>query len=286
MFSYAAGMWLSNRLNLNLEIDTSLLQTTNQRPGSSILAFNISAQVRSFDAPLKARLTVASQIAVLNQTFREKLVSRLTPLIGAYVSPEVGYDSQLESLTQGVALRGYFQSFRYFEEVKGRLTNEDFKLHSTTSWFSDQLERMEIDQPLTIHIRRGDYLLTKNSRIGTLAPDYFKSALDLVVSMKNSELENIWVFSDEIASIKEEFGFLRKFNCRFIDPPKESSAAENLVLMSKGSSHVMSNSTFSFWAGALSQSPLVVAPKKWFKGMEDPNNLYPPGWELIESKWL
>jgi hypothetical protein len=56
--------------------------------------------------------------------------------------------------------------------------------------------------------------------------------------------------------------------------------------MSLASANVIANSTFSWWAAALNQNKgFVVAPDKWFRGLEDPKDLIPPDWILVKSQW-
>jgi hypothetical protein len=56
--------------------------------------------------------------------------------------------------------------------------------------------------------------------------------------------------------------------------------------MSKANYLVIGNSTFSWWAAYLNENQTnIVAPRKWFKGREDPSELMPPHWKLTESIW-
>jgi hypothetical protein len=53
---------------------------------------------------------------------------------------------------------------------------------------------------------------------------------------------------------------------------------EVLHLMSIGSSYVIANSTFSWWAAKLSNSRQVIAPEPWFVGAKEPSQLIPDEW--------
>ena len=57
--------------------------------------------------------------------------------------------------------------------------------------------------------------------------------------------------------------------------------------MSKGIAIVISNSTFSWWSAAFSKpGTSVYYPSKWFKALDDPEDLIPRDWTPIESEWL
>jgi hypothetical protein len=56
--------------------------------------------------------------------------------------------------------------------------------------------------------------------------------------------------------------------------------------MSMGKFLVISNSTYSWWAGRISSAEKIIAPNKWFKGINDPKSIYPPNWQKIESSWV
>jgi hypothetical protein len=54
--------------------------------------------------------------------------------------------------------------------------------------------------------------------------------------------------------------------------------------MRYGSSYIIANSSFSWWGAYLrkNQNAPVYAPNKWFKGMDDPDQLLPPDWRIVQ----
>jgi hypothetical protein len=96
----------------------------------------------------------------------------------------------------------------------------------------------------------------------------------------------VLVFSDDIVAAKQIFSQLDiSLPVQFVEP-LEDSPEETLILMSKSDALVISNSTFSWWAAQLgNKNKFVVRPSKWFRGMLDPEDLFPPEWHQQESLW-
>ena len=115
---------------------------------------------------------------------------------------------------------------------------------------------------------------------------YFKNALDLIPRIDDQEF---WIFSDSLSVAKDfaSFAKLPVARTQIIQAPPDSPDAESMLLMTLGSALVISNSTFSWWGGYLNKdAEQIVAPKKWFKNLEDPANLIPRNWLNCESIWV
>jgi hypothetical protein len=145
-------------------------------------------------------------------------------------------------------------------------------------------EQAASEKPIIVHVRRGDYFKPANQDFGLLSHDYYMNGILLLRKVSGLEDSEVWVFSDSVEQVKEEFGPSGK-SLRFIDSDPQSSAAESLVLMSSGGGVVTSNSTFSYWSGLLSEHQNVIAPTKWFQSRPDPLDLIPPNWTTQESDW-
>jgi hypothetical protein len=118
-----------------------------------------------------------------------------------------------------------------------------------------------------------------------LTPDYFRQALEGGPFQASDFSRPLWIFSDDIENVKTEFKFIKSMNVHFVKAPDNSDPAESLILMSLASSIIISNSTFSWWAATLSSGAKIVAPSKWFKDMDDPEDLIPDHWIRIDSQW-
>ena len=151
-----------------------------------------------------------------------------------------------------------------------------------TRLFLDLAREILKEKPIVVHVRGGDYMNLKDS-FGMLNIDFFDQALDLLTSQYGTQ--KIWLFSDDVERVRYFSANLSLTIDRTFCNDGLSSA-ETLKLMSMGKFLVISNSTFSWWAGRISSADRIIAPNKWFKSMKDPKSLYPPNWHLIGSSWL
>ena len=97
-----------------------------------------------------------------------------------------------------------------------------------------------------ISVRAGDYV--KNPHLGILPFRYYKKAYNSMHKL-NTDVPN-YLFSDDILKAQK---MLKKAKIRInYIQEKKYSDLENLFLMSKGSNHIIGNSTFSYWAAFFS----------------------------------
>lgn len=194
-----------------------------------------------------------------------------------YVSPELGLDPEILKIRIHKKIYGYFQTFYYFDElIKIGISKPTLK--STSNWYDDNLLKINTELPIIMHIRRGDYL--KHADIYQyLDINYYANAIDSLP--KELSTNPIWIFSDDQKSAHELTRHLPNRKYLVMDQVNQK-AIEVLFLMSAGVSHIIANSTFSWWGAKLSSnSSHVVAPKTWFKDRPTPKDLLPKNWYYI-----
>lgn len=132
---------------------------------------------------------------------------------------------------------------------------------------------------VAVHVRLGDYEGLSET-FGLLSTDYYSAALD---SIGVSSGSRVVVFSNDpigAKSLLEEP--LKGLEVTFKEPA--DSPVDDLSLMATYRDLIIANSSFSYWAGMLGRNN-VYAPDKWFRSLDDPSELHPPYWKLIESAW-
>ena len=189
------------------------------------------------------------------------------------------FDSTVFSIKPGKVLCGYFQSYKYFlgfeNEIRNALTR-DFKGGEV---FTNIVNQLHGSHWLAIHVRRQDYVLLSET-FGLTSESYFIGALNYIDNIFPG-LKKV-VFSDDITEAKK---LLPECDL-YIGKDELPSAVETLILMSKSSAIIGSNSSFSWWAAFLSEAPdhCKIFPEPWFRDeLIDTDDLVPPSWHRIQN---
>lgn len=201
-----------------------------------------------------------------------------------YFPSQVGFDTSRDNSKKPYFTEGYFQSYLYPDSLKKisikNLVRQDIN-------FMRVVELGNFENSIAIHIRRGDYRNPENSYFGMLSREFYFAGIEKLLMRHN--YKSIFVFSDEIERIKDEFTGLSQFglSVNWVSKEYHLSTVQELMLFSKAKGKVMGNSTFAWWGAYLGEeNAQVICPDKWFKDRDDPVNLLPGNWERLESNWL
>jgi hypothetical protein len=280
LFGYAAGTTFAKINDKKVQFDLSSLGKGFTNHNSSILSLNINLQVSPDRSILRQSQTrVMSKFHRMCLRFlRVNLMSSTT-----YRSDEIGYDSRLLDKRKVKEVHGYFQSWKYVYSAIENFQPGETLLNTPSHWFLTSCKDAAALKPIFVHVRRGDYKQL-SELYGLLDIRYYAAAIRIA---RNFLPNNpIWVVSDDISEAKNLLESLLPSETIWINPPKGADPVESLVLMSQGAGNIIANSTFSWWSAILNKNSVVtLAPEKWFKGMQDPKDLYPPHWLLVESTW-
>lgn len=196
-----------------------------------------------------------------------------SPLVAKRI-PErkFNYDAELLNslnFAENMDFSGYWQSFEYWHgtDIKQHLSFNPEFLAGQREKYAAVFQKSTI----AIHIRRGDYV--NHEGYVNLLADYYLSALEL--HFPNWRQQNLLIFSDEPVYAKLHFGCFQ--NAFFAD----GNEIEDLAAMSLCQSHIVANSSFSWWGAYLAESSKVVRPKYHFKGSMAGHSLadyYPSYW--------
>ena len=171
------------------------------------------------------------------------------------------------------SLQGYFQTEKYFKHIEDEI-KEDFTFKREISFLCKH-NMSEMDRPIALHIRRGDFLKNAGNHTN-LGLDYYEKSLDVF-----DKDRNVIIFSDDSEWCKEQDLFE---DDRFLVAEGNDSYTD-LCLMSLCSDFIIANSSFSWWGAWLSKSmnKTVCAPDPsiWF----GPNNSHLDTSDIIPEDW-
>lgn len=186
------------------------------------------------------------------------------------------YNSNIQKIKATILyLGGYFQSEKYFIKYENEIRN-DFKITAPLKEITLQTARkMKEENAVSIHIRRGDYLLNKVHN--TDKELFYKNAMKKIEELIGNPV--YYVFSDDMNWVKENFST----NCEtvYVDFNDAATNYEDLHLMASCKHNIIANSSFSWWGAWLNSNPnkVVIAPKEWFAGDNyDYQDVVPEQW--------
>ncbi len=170
---------------------------------------------------------------------------------------------------------GYFQSEKFFSHNYEGIIRLFRLRESQLSDIKTEYEWLNQYRRVSLHVRRGDYLvLTEYHR--ALDISYYRAALDYL----KGEYDKCIVCSDDIEWCKENFvgdEFIFIEDCPdYVD----------LYLMQQCQHNIIANSTFSWWSAWLNSNPdkIVITTKNdWFHpdSTGDDTELIPTDWIRI-----
>lgn len=180
-----------------------------------------------------------------------------------------------------IYFKGFYQSEKYFEHIKDEVRRlYAFDISKASQHTIEMMKKIDADsKAVSIHIRRGDYLLPKHwEAIGCICQlPYYRNAL--AEMEQQVESPHYYVFSEDLEWIKEN---LPLKNAVYIDWNKGEDSWQDMMLMSHCRHHIICNSTFSWWGAWLNPSPekIVILPEQWTSQSDSSNFLSDLG------KWL
>ena len=162
-------------------------------------------------------------------------------------------------------MNGYFQDTSHF---LGHKPSDLVTLRK----FDSPLTRDQSRMTVGVHVRRGDYLLPKHHEHGIIPMDFYQTALEQL----KREFASIFV-----VFFCDDEGFKPPFSVDLYARELMLTDVKEFLLLSTCNAFIISNSTFAWWAAALSGSKHVFAPKRWYRNRDGRDSFYLPGWHVL-----
>ncbi len=194
-----------------------------------------------------------------------------------YQQPKFCYDSGIEKLEEYTDIKGYFQSSRFFDNVKNEIKQEFTPIDPVRESCEKIRDAIRKEYPnkemVSVHVRRGDYTYLKDHH-PPCEPSYYQAATSIFPSEKYVFL----IFSDDLPWCQQVFGDQVHY-------VQGGTAVQDMHLMSLCDHHIIANSSFSWWGAWLghNENKKVIAPKNWFGPAKKPEDY--PMHDLYEKEW-
>ncbi|ATG37209.1 hypothetical protein PhaeoP23_03123 [Phaeobacter piscinae] len=270
MFQYAAGRALADRLGVSVALDSR---------GAELRGEGVLTRVFDLDLATPDILPPLRQRAPLGYALWRSLGQHLGAGPKLRREAGLGYNPGFADWGDNSYLHGYWQSERYFAQSAERIRRDFTFPEYANQQNAEMAARIHETNAISLHVRRGDYLTLAAHVLCDQA--YYEAALARVLDGLEGH-PTVYVFSDDPQWAKENLPL--PCDKVVVDFNGADTDYEDMRLMSLCKHNIIGNSSFSWWAAWLNQTPdrRVAGPAKWF-GDPKLNNpdILPPDWLRI-----
>lgn len=272
MFQYAFAKTLESLTGESVTIDLSQYKIEHLHNGFEL--------ARLFNIDLKeAPKETVELLSTIPDSFIKRIQRKFFTKPTHYIENESVFNSNVFEIQSSCYFEGYWQSEQYFYPIKNKIIDLfEFKqpLNHSTERLCSQID----DSTVSMHIRRGDYLLGMNRNLNLCTLDYYNAAVTLLQSYKS--INKIIIFSDDIPWCQKNLEF-KNIELIFVDWNKNEDSWQDMYLMSKCHHNIISNSSFSWWGAYLNQhwDKMVIAPAQWNKKQKRNLRILPSDWTSL-----
>lgn len=161
-------------------------------------------------------------------------------------------------------IMGDWISESYFKNIASKI-RKVFQFIDIENKNKSLANKMNSENSVSLHIRRGDYLNLPNYNV--CDEKYYTQAIEYFID--NIESPIFYVFSNDPDWCE---GFMKQFKVKFqiINWNQGIKSYQDMFLMTQCKHNIIANSTFSWWGAWLNSNvaKIVVSPKFWFKNNE------------------
>lgn len=205
-----------------------------------------------------------------------KIIRKLNGGAKLKVDPAAGHFKVENTIYMRHAVyNGFWQSEKYFKDIED-IVRKTFQFKNPLSDNNVKYKQLiKKYNSVSIHIRRGDYLMSPDTQ-GICTSLYYTNAIEYLKSRVHDMV--FFVFSDDIEWCKFNMNF-GDSSVYFIDENKGKFSYVDMQLMSYCKHNILANSSFSWWGAWLNnnKNKIVIAPAKWFYN-EDVRDILPDTW--------
>lgn len=173
------------------------------------------------------------------------------------------FNPQILNSSKNIYLSGFWQSEKYFGEIRDILSREFTVKYSQSIENEILSEKIRSCESIALHVRRGDYINSHGEQHHAVCDENYYSHCITYIAERVAN-PHLFIFSDDPYWVKENL--IKKFQVTIVEHNTGFNCFEDLRLMSQCKHNVIANSSFSWWSAWLNSNPdkIVCAPRHWF----------------------
>lgn len=270
MFQFAAGYSLAKRRNKELNLDLSWFNRRHLHNGFELDdVFNIYSKVDFLNRPFSFKKFNLKEFFIkIDRTYK------------TFDEPHFQYTPKIDIIPEHCFLRGYWQSEKYFKDFASEIK----RIYTFNRPLDEENSKIAQDiinnKSVSLHIRRGDFLLKRNHKHQVDLTKYYSDAVKSV--LKNYTSPKFYIFTDDFDWVSKN-NFIET-NYVFVKINQEKNSFLDMQLMSLCDVNIIANSSFSWWSAWLNNKSdkTIFAPKHWFNDTSIiTDDLIPKSWNKI-----
>jgi len=280
MFQYAAARRLSYIHHTPLKLDLNQFNNQTERKfGLDKFQIKLDFATKE-DVNFLVNSSLLQILPVIPSRFQPLYIKLLKLKYKFLVNEKhFHFDESILNTSKDAYLLGYFQSEKYFFDIKNIIRKEFICRFTQSEENKMILNKIKRTTSVSIHFRLTDriYEKGKNEFHGVLDFSYYHKAISILSARIKKAV--FFVFSDDPNWVKNHFKINHKLE--YIDTNSSDQDYEDLRLISNCKYHIIANSTFSWWGAWLSENKdkIVIVTKKWFRNSSlNSQDLIPDSW--------
>lgn len=288
MFQYAFGLALGKAFGVKVLYDIFWFDEMKQAgwDNATVRCYGLDAFVANVEFASheqialcynQTRVRVSWLPGELRKLFRRPKYRYLAPKI--LERQQNVYDESLLAPRCKGYYEGYFQTERYFADLKDQLCVDFTLKHPLGGDGKKILKLIHSVNAVSLHVRRGDYVQLSEI-YGVCSLSYYQKAIAYIVS--HVQEPHFFLFSDDVEWVQQHMKLDAPYT--IVDVSDAQSDYCDLELMKNCQHHIIANSSFSWWGAWLNPNPhkIVICPHPWLAA-GTPTDIVCKNWLQIEG---
>lgn len=286
IFQLSFAYTLQERFPGNVKLDISFFEQSDKLISKCYRLFRgVSSRKYYFYALKDFEIATEKEVAIVLYPglIKRFFFQKMNKLLGGWISTgmlsrgrvytESEFNDFIANKITSAYFRGYWQEYRFYIPYERLIRN---KIKSLVHGFLLNTNHCHFERTCVIHIRKTDqasFLL--RSIYAPVDLKYIENSIKNVIGI-NKNIVKLLICSDDIEWCKKNIQSVE--GVEEICFSETSSHWEDFSIMLDSRFLIISNSTFSWWAGYLGDHKLVIAPAKWYARDKSSFEFIPESW--------